>query len=105
MNLNAFNSSVKFNFSWWLAALQALLLFDMNKVYPICVCVCIRSNKNIASAQSTVQNMLCFCHLLPAGPKGLQRARSARMRPKAARASVARPLYLKLLTRQTKSDD
>ena len=34
------------------------------------------------------------------GPKGVQRARSARSWPKAARASVARPLYLKLLTRQ-----
>ena len=36
-----------------------------------------------------------------AGPKGPQRARSVHTRPKAARASVARPLYLKLLTRQT----
>ena len=35
------------------------------------------------------------------GPKGPQRAQSARTRPKAARASVAKPMYLKLLTRQT----
>ena len=35
------------------------------------------------------------------GPKGLEWARSACTQPKAARASVARPLYLKLLTRQT----
>ena len=37
-----------------------------------------------------------------AGPKGPQRARSACTRPKAARASVARPLYLKLHTRHAK---
>ena len=36
------------------------------------------------------------------GTKGPQRARSARTRPKAARASEARPLYLKLLTGQTR---
>ena len=39
--------------------------------------------------------------LTDAGLKGSQRARSARRRPKATRASVARQLYLKLLTRQT----
>ena len=36
-----------------------------------------------------------------AGLWGAQRARSARTRPKAARVNEARPLYLKLLTRQT----
>ena len=35
------------------------------------------------------------------GPKGPQRARRAHTRPKAARASVARPLYLKLPIRHT----
>ena len=35
------------------------------------------------------------------GPKGLQQAQSTRTRPKATRTSVAKLLYLKLLTTQT----
>ena len=39
----------------------------------------------------------------PVGLKAPQRVRSARTRPKAARASVARLLYLKLVTRHTRN--
>ena len=46
--------------------------------------------------------MLCFCYICAAGAKGPQWARSACARPKVARASEARQLYLTLLTRHTK---
>ena len=56
-------------------------------------------NKNIACANSAIHAVFLLHTLV--GLKGPQRAQGARTRPKAARASVAIPLYLKLLTRQT----